>query len=124
MSESAKPKRSWFRFHLWTLILMTIFAGSLLGTNIYEQKIDGGSGSGYEFIRRGWPLVYSEASHFYYPSDIAEKWQTWEADDLPKDAKTISSVNLTIDVTFGCVLLSVLTFVSEWLIRRREGRTS
>ena len=38
MSELEKPKRPWFRFHLLTLVLMTLAAGGLLFVNVHTSE--------------------------------------------------------------------------------------
>src|SRR4051794_10326295 len=51
---SEKPKRSWFRFHLLTSVLMMCVAGSMLYLNMYQHYDE--KELSIRGIAYGWPL--------------------------------------------------------------------
>ena len=100
-----------FRFHLLTLVLTSIAAGGIIQLN----TVCGAKGSRNVW---GWPF------------DCAEQWRM--STDLPPPFPSEDNIRhfafnwlpmgICEDIASGCLLLAAIAFVSEFLIRPREGR--
>jgi hypothetical protein len=114
---SEKSKRHWFRFHLLTAVLMMFAAGGILsvaltGRRIVQESIRDTSASppwdtfpAPDLGERhyGWPMV----AYCSYEVAIENRWY---------------GIGAAIDATVGLLFIGSVAFVSESLLRRREGR--
>jgi hypothetical protein len=115
---SEKPKRPWFRFHLLTAIVLVISSGGLIGLNTVLRftevsKPDIQEVRRVEYHGYGWPLVT------YVKSDVLGtgidgKWREGKPNVIP--------IAVLADGSATLALLVAITFLSEYLIRRREAR--
>ena len=99
MSRARKP----FKFHLRTAVLMMLEIGALLALNF--NTID----TGY-YIEFGWPLAV------YWESAAMAKVSS---DSL---SPPLEILMFLINVMFAATVLYSTFRISEYLIRRREGR--
>ena len=110
----SEKKRRWFQFHLLTAVMLTILLGTLLLINSLERVSQ-------EFasvaplpafhttvIGNGWPYIFHNIR------------QTGPVAFQPNSS--IEKFALILDMLFGAAVLAAAAFVSECLIRRREGR--
>jgi hypothetical protein len=141
-----KPKRPWFQFHLLTAVLITITSGAFVAANFSPTKQFHERGHAHNFN----PLNIVHA--YGWPMRAAEKWYDVfgygldsQVVELHEKLSSNSSVRAVVDdyekhfeteelgtkwsasgiAADAGTLLSVITmvaFVSEALIRRREGR--
>ena len=112
---SEKSKRPWFRFHLLTAVLMMIGAGGAAGVNATPRYFVWKNSDkissywhalpGYAFKAWGWPL----------PAVSAVR-----DEDLVKINWIGKAVFIDAIVAGGIFLFMLV--ISEFLLRRREGR--
>ena len=103
---SEKPKRPWFRFHLLTAMEIMVVSGAFLLVNFRQYDIDSVSVFD-ERITCGWG----------WPVCLLKRYSSWGQELYSWDARGI-----LYDLGVAAVCLFALAFVSETLIRRREGR--
>jgi hypothetical protein len=125
---SEKLKRRWFRFHLLTLVLLTLVAGVLLYFN--WQSIPHNHGDPPLYYERGWPFVMNIGCRGW-ATDIHWSKQT-EGVVLIKVIHNATSPDgldgtwyiskVLANVAACMVAIAVAAFLSESLIRRREAR--
>ena len=124
---SDKPKRSWFRFHLLTAVLMMVAAGGMLWVNFDKrdsytlildvEPMPADEKPAYEIFKQGWPLVWRERSDDgYVPRRRMKRAGT------PFYVDPSFAVAVTINILVAAGIILAAAFVSESLIRRREGR--
>jgi hypothetical protein len=120
-----KPKRPWFRFHLLTAVLMMFAAGGVIGVNTCErvfreyQTMPDSANSESRLLRTqlwgmGWPFCY-----FQTRATVVRHKGDW---DLGPNHEPIEKMPLAGDIIIGVGIVIALAFVSEFLLRRREGR--
>jgi hypothetical protein len=117
---SDKPKRKFWQFHLLTLVLMIMLAGTFVTLNIPREWGLAGVGGPTERSWNssnttvGWPLKV-----VYFKYQITDLTRNLVLDSRIEIRNPFSLVwNTGI-----CLFLLVLAFgFSEWLIRRREAR--
>jgi len=97
MTEAEKPKRPWFRFHLFTLVLMAVAIGALRWANSIPIGYGGPSGGGPRFWK-GWPLPFYDEQDFF----------------------GFNAGKVFIDVLCWIPIIIAIPIVSEYIIRRRE----
>ena len=127
---SEKPKRPWFRFHLLTAMLMMLSAGAFLGLNLKRRPDPPFAGT-----CQGWPLVFEwdftwvGVQSVSNPNKYSYSWKLDsknERDYSPghneQPGLMVCTGYLYADITFAIFVLIGTTFISEYLIRRREGR--
>ena len=121
---SDKPKRRWFRFHLLTAVVTMFAAGVVIWANSrpeeeYVLRYGYPSPTEQRILRYGWPWTavtrYGnlEAIGFFGASSPDSNHFDdiqWDKIGLLKDSLCIVAMSLSAGI------------VSEWLIRRREGR--
>jgi hypothetical protein len=129
MSET-KPKRSCFRFHLLTAVLMMLVAASLLYLNFSSRVIIIATCDDVSLISdvRGWPLcnfveptttrwsdgtAYGKETIYKYKNPLYLRHDLLWTSDL-----IVVPVNILVNFT----ILVIVAFVCEFLIRRREAR--
>jgi hypothetical protein len=113
--QPTKKRRFW-QLHLSTVLALTVAAGILLGLNI------GTSGKIH-----GWPLVCYDSTavelegdtYYYKPMYLTG---TGFRDYLIFNANGFNYWILSIDLLVNVLVLCLVAFLSEKLIRRREGR--
>jgi hypothetical protein len=123
------PERPWFRFHLLTLLLMTVAAGGLVGANLmryqsYNSDIKVPKDMWEQFnaqeraqffnVGYGWPLCCYEivpAQHRLFFSDTEEE-----------SFRSVYYWSFAINIVTALLILASTAFLSEFLLRRREGR--
>jgi hypothetical protein len=112
MSDSLK--RPWFKFHLLTLVLITICLGAFLGANVQKRRRAGN-------IECGWPLIacewYMDLEKFY-----PEGRPSFYSGPPVYNARQWYARGLAFDATVALTTVICLALISESLIRRREGR--
>src|SRR5690242_15349000 len=101
MSESEKPKRKFWQFHLRTAVLATLTAGGLLFLNCIGRGHNGFNDYSNEF---GFPWVY-----FGYNSN-------------PAIDGTILVLGLVLDLIFCAGALLAVAYASEYPLRLRRFR--
>jgi hypothetical protein len=89
MSETEKPKRSFWQFHLSTAVALMITAGCLLPFNIIRIRT--------ALNQR--PIASHVNGSQMSPADL-----------------------MGTAIVFSALVLFLIAFVCEWLIRRREAR--
>jgi len=109
MSE-AKPKRPWFRFHLLTLVLMTLSLGGIMHLNTRNRGCE----------MRGWPCG------MYYPLLFLDSEEATiavaEGGYWPRWYGPWNTQGVVVNISVGLSFLLTVALVSECLIRRRENR--
>jgi hypothetical protein len=115
-----KPKRPWFRFHLLTLVLMALAAGTFLGANMRERLGDRKVG---EWRCYGWPFDVAEVRGVITFS-ISGEPDPIIADPFDPVAfgPQYNGANIALNCMMALSVLAAVAFVSEFLIRRREAR--
>ncbi len=120
MSEPAKPKRPWFRFHLSTAVLLTLTAGGMVWPNVIPNPR-------YQYVHYTYRAMYSR----YYGWPVAFAWSHNRAviDEERKISRgelypmKLSWIpGLLIDGAFFVGVLGLVAFLSESIIRHREAR--
>ena len=108
---SEPEKRPWFRFHLLTMVLMTLAAGALLWENVKRFRYS--------------PAIYGAAHH-----ELGWPWTGmyfWTPNVRPINAPAVEYRYLNgwaFAADFGCAMTLVIAvaFLSECILRRREAR--
>ena len=131
MSEAEQPKkRRFWQLHLSTAVFLMLAAGLTLGTNIGHHKVgeplDSGDNNRVCVESWGWPsycvgriLWENQRGEIVGVSPIETVFD-WDYPFLLLHL----GVNgcLIFDIVVALLILIVVAFASEWLIRRREGR--
>jgi hypothetical protein len=112
MSEpaEAKPKRRFWQIHLSTAVLLMVVAALFTWANCGWTKDFYSDGS--SVLGRGRPFIFQ--LYFYESSDIVN------SSFMPSGYIEYSAV--LYDIAIGAAALLLAGIVSEYLIRRREGR--
>ena len=137
---SEKPKRRWFQFHLLTAVLMALTTGFVIPVTFKEHRIVVSAGSlgllGYR--AHGWPFImqqrlvnwFSEPDYDRLRSELApvnsgyRNLSGFFVDGDGQFSGEWSIVGISLNALIVLVVVSIVAFVSESLIRRREGRQS
>ncbi len=131
-------KRRWFQFHLLTAVLMMLAAGVCVYQNAKVRptmflRHDDGTLTTYDEVR-GWPFPFLRKGYFYMSEEAeslrdltAGEWHFIEPLDYPIEPvpwseKLQSHCIIAIDVLCSGGIIVSVAFVSEYLLRRREGR--
>ena len=137
--EPLPKKTRWFQFHLITLLVLTLVMGAVLWLSLqkhfrFESKPMG-------WIECGWPLaayreyagVMSQEQISKLPSQaqaeapFLNEWDRFYLENVgivlgfPAN-KNVVVLGLIIDVISLLAILGLTAILSEFLIRRREGR--
>jgi hypothetical protein len=111
MSEPEKPKRKFWQLHLGTAVGITVFLGVEIGANchwgmeFYDCFNKSPFGDRPHLYNIGWPI------NFYHH-------------DIPDGFSMLYPRQLAIDIGTNVIFLLIITFLIEYLIRRREaGKT-
>ena len=101
---SDRPKRRWFQFHLSTALILMFSTGIIIWLNVSRVMLQ----------PRGWPCEM-------------ESFEWKRTYTVPAHRVTTLYVNWNVigllnNIVIGCTILLLIAFVSEYLIRRREGR--
>ena len=117
MDDPPKKRRFW-QFHLSTLLLMVILAGTFVTLNMPRNWVElGGSGSTsrycvYSYSNVGWPFNVKYLKHDF-SNEKRDVWTEFEVDNPS---------SLIWNAGMGLVFVALSGVISESLIRRREGR--
>ena len=124
MSESEKPKRKFWQFHLSTAVALVIVAGGVAGANLTNSKprrLSLGIQKQY-----GWPLVAHETNDLsiLQPDCSLSSDECFKkfALEWSKSESRWNRIAAFIDSLIAIGILVAVAFCSEFLIRRREAR--
>jgi len=103
------------RFHLSTLLLLTVLAGAFLGANYVERVSDPWEYKDTSILVRtheqGWPLSWKEA---HVP--VYERHR-----DLVEWKETVTFEPVSINFVVGFAALALVGYVFEKIVRRKKG---
>jgi hypothetical protein len=141
------PKRSWFRFHLLTLVLMALAAGSVLYLNTSRHYELETANSDFPIIDLyGWPIPFYRVATKVVGTEqaVLDKQQFLSSASMSGDRQsnvfqtartnkgeyeikwgmrlTDFSWRLAADIGIAMLAIVVSSFLAEIIIRRREGR--
>ena len=112
MPDDANPKRSWFRFHLLTAVLMTLGVGGALSLNI-RSYVD--TALSPTSSAQGWPLPAFETMN---PTDhinwTAEQWELYFTPQY-------NLRGVVVDIITALLIVLVIGRICEYLLRHRGG---
>jgi hypothetical protein len=121
---SEKPKRSWFRFHLLTAVLLMIIAGVFLHLDLSWREFEDEQYSGdifnYSILHWqaiGWPIVFEYRS--FWPDNTIRPLTTIRI----ATGRYFDAYKLAVDILVALGFLTISAFVSEWMIRREARKT-
>ena len=116
---TSSPKRLWFRFHLLTAVLMMVAAGLAMSLSFQQRPYyaDDWSPTAYDAKQtigtaQGWPLAFHVTDNIDFGDG--------EIIVLPVSKWNYGS--LAVDIFALFPVLAAVALISEFLIRRREGR--
>jgi hypothetical protein len=114
-SESEKPKRKFWQFHLTTAFLIMMTASGFVWINCVREDDAWDYGDErYLYWHYGWP------------TEIFCVQNDWDFSRKKDGGKVVSThiylSGIVKNVTVLILALGILAFISEYLIRRREGR--
>jgi len=116
MSEAEpRKKRRFWQLHLSTAVLLMFVSGSLVGSNTRDRDPVYWD-SYFRGLRRvptGWPFEFKQRFETY----DAENDKVLNAEEGPCNVWSLAG-----DIFTAIGICSSVAFISEWLIRRREGR--
>jgi hypothetical protein len=123
----SSPKRPWFRFHLLTAMLLMIAAGGFLWANIRSHDAP----SELSGTWKGFPFPMFSETHPRLPFGGEGNVILWQHDSYFKVGPIRFAFQdngwcyglIAVNVLTGVVGLIGVALVSEYLLRRREGRT-
>jgi len=122
---SSSPKRSWFRFHLPTAVLMMFAAGGFVWLNACKRPSQGTfTGRNMIFAESCQPVAYG------WPSDImVQAHSTYTSSGvIVYDAQfpiiRYCRTGIVVDIAAFALLVGSCGAFCEYLIRRREVRKS
>jgi hypothetical protein len=120
-------KRRWFQFHLLTAMLMMITAAGLLWCNTRITSIPTQVGFG-ELRSQGWPIEFDchliASDGFDLNFGNSGTTRVSNGSRLQEIRLGFYVNDLLLDVAVAVGLLSFVTLLSEYLIRRKSGQVS
>ena len=123
---SDKPKRSWFRFHLLTAVLMVVAAGGLMWLNTRVTNTAELAQSHQEYLEKYPDRLRNGVPNVDW-SEIIGSDYGWPATAFVlSGSNRVQSHWIWLGVIADCaaitILLAIVALVSESIVRRREGR--
>jgi len=105
------------RFHLSTLLLLSVLAAAFLGSNAQIREISrvrGGWRNGdFVVYHRGWPCTFHE-------SIVAEMRHVSGRTLSAIEEERMDQWGITVNLAVGLGTLALIGYVSENIIRRRQ----
>jgi len=110
------PRRKRFQVHLSTAIVLMFVAGMLIWGNVARSLEDGYGDMGlfWSHYTYGWPIVSLSETEVFSETrgTIKQNWTSYSPNYL----------HISIDLIIALVILFVVWFGCECLIRRRAAR--
>src|SRR5947209_215947 len=115
---TSTPKSRWFRFHLLTAVLMMVAVGIIIRNNMV------GTAGSEEYglltsIEYGWPMPFLTA---YWKTETGLEISSLGGLSVEKVSYGWSIKGLLTDVWVAATAMIAVALVSEFILRRREGR--
>jgi hypothetical protein len=124
---SDKPKRKFWQFHVWTLLLTTFAIAGLFWLNFRERVVceideDEGGNIRLTSIDRGWPFRASfRTTNIEFRELGTGKWKSQRLPVAGIAQSGANELSAVLDAGVGSFSALLFAAISEWLIRRRDA---
>lgn len=125
---SEKPKPRWFRFQLLTLMLMSLTGAGIVHANCrlrenvrsieHYYSIDEMHICEIHERQWGWPWAAASRIEFLLHTGGQPEVELMER----LNQSDYSAISIICDAAVAALMVAVVAFISEYFLRRREGR--